>query len=134
MAIEDYPTAVDITKLIREILPSAYIIWGGIEPTTEPERCLQWADFVCLGEGEFPMKEFVLKAKEGASLEELEKTNNMAFYKDNKLHINQLYPLITNLDILPVLRQIPEASYVDTGNRVEPVQIKHLLKFKRYRG
>ncbi|MDX2169850.1 MAG: radical SAM protein [Deltaproteobacteria bacterium] len=28
------------------------IIWGGAGPTLEPEKCLTWADLVCVGEGE----------------------------------------------------------------------------------
>ncbi|MCX8064561.1 MAG: B12-binding domain-containing radical SAM protein [Candidatus Hydrogenedentes bacterium] len=134
LTVEDYSIAVETTKLIREILPSVYVIWGGIEPTTEPERCLQWADFVCIGEGELPIKDFILKLKSGATYEDLQKVNNMAFLSGGKLNINSLYPLITDLDSLPILRQIPENSYVDVGERVEPLQVKHLYRFKRYRG
>jgi len=27
-------------------------VWGGPHPTAKPEECLQYADLVCLGEGE----------------------------------------------------------------------------------
>jgi radical SAM superfamily enzyme YgiQ (UPF0313 family) len=28
------------------------IIWGGSAPTLEPERCIQYADMLCINEGE----------------------------------------------------------------------------------
>lgn len=110
------------------------MVWGGIEPTTEPERCLQWADFVCIGEGEFAMRDFVQTVKDGGSVEDLRKLNNFAYYEGKKLCVNSLYPLISNLDKLPILRQIPDESYIDTGDAIEPVRVEHLYRFKRYRG
>ncbi len=47
-----------IHNAVRELI-RAPIIWGGIHPTLRPEECIQFADAVCVGEGEYPMLEFV---------------------------------------------------------------------------
>ncbi len=135
LTAEDFEVAHDVTGIVREILPETYVIWGGIEATTEPERCARVADFVCIGEGELALREFLRSVKEGADRRSLEQLNNFAYLDDEKiLKTNPLAPLITDLDRLPPLRQIPECSYVDTGTKIEPVQVKHLMRYKRYRG
>ena len=68
LTVEDYPVACEVTKIIKKVLPNTSVIWGGIEPTTEPERCLQHADFVCMGEGEIPLREAVEVMKKGGDL------------------------------------------------------------------
>ncbi|MCA1903139.1 MAG: B12-binding domain-containing radical SAM protein [Candidatus Hydrogenedens sp.] len=135
LTAEDFQVASDITKIVREVLPETYVIWGGIEATTEPERCAQIADFVCIGEGELSLKAFLETVKSGADKDALKKINNLAYIdKEGILQTNPLSPLITDLDILPPLRQIPERSYVDTGTKIEPVRVEHLMRYKRYRG
>lgn len=42
--------AVHITKFLRKL--NKPIIWGGIHPTINPQECLDYADLVCVGEGE----------------------------------------------------------------------------------
>ncbi|MCX8063643.1 MAG: B12-binding domain-containing radical SAM protein [Candidatus Hydrogenedentes bacterium] len=132
---EDYEVAEDFTKLVKDVLPESYTVWGGIEATTEPEKCARVADFVCVGEGEMALVDFLNIVKKGGRREELEEVSNMAFFTEGgEFRCNPLYPLITDLDSLPPLRQIPVESYVDVGNRVEPVGVKHLMSYKRYRG
>jgi radical SAM superfamily enzyme YgiQ (UPF0313 family) len=41
-----------LTSRLREALPDSMIVWGGVHPTISPEECIQYADVVCLGEGE----------------------------------------------------------------------------------
>ncbi len=135
LTAEDFQVANDITEIVREVLPETYVVWGGIEATTEPERCARVADFVCIGEGELALKEFVISVKNGAGRDVLKQVNNFAYLDEEEvLHTNPLNPLITDLDMLPPLRQIPERSYVDTGTRIEPVRVEHLMRYKRYRG
>lgn len=45
-----FDNAVNITKYLKELNKS--IIWGGIHPTISPYECLEYADMVCIGEGE----------------------------------------------------------------------------------
>ncbi|MCD4653038.1 B12-binding domain-containing radical SAM protein [bacterium] len=41
------------------------IIWGGIHPTISPEECIEYADMICVGEGEVPMLELIQAMEEG---------------------------------------------------------------------
>lgn len=45
-----FDNAVNITKYLKE--SNKPIIWGGIHPTISPYECLEYADMVCIGEGE----------------------------------------------------------------------------------
>ncbi|MEO5361023.1 MAG: B12-binding domain-containing radical SAM protein [Nitrospirota bacterium] len=49
-----YDCAVQITKKIKSALNTP-VIWGGIHPTIRPEECLEFADMVCIGDGEEAM-------------------------------------------------------------------------------
>ncbi|MBN1356881.1 cobalamin-dependent protein [bacterium] len=49
---------VNLHRAIRETVQCP-IIWGGIHPTLQPEECLEYADMVCMGEGEYPMLDLV---------------------------------------------------------------------------
>ncbi len=132
---EEFEVAEDFTRLVGEVLPDSIVVWGGIEPTTEPEKCARVADYVCVGEGELTLLELLDVLKSGGSRRDIEKINNLAYFtEDGEFHRNPLNPLITDLDSLPPLRQIPERSYVDVGNRIEAVEVKHLMRYKRYRG
>lgn len=44
--------ASSLTLTIKKNFPDTPIIWGGIHPTIKPKKCLEFADIVCLGEGE----------------------------------------------------------------------------------
>ncbi len=41
-----------LTSDIKKFLDRAHITWGGIHPTLMPQECLEYADSVCIGEGE----------------------------------------------------------------------------------
>ena len=47
-----------IHMAIREVV-RAPVIWGGIHPTLCPEECIEYADYVCVGEGERLMIDLV---------------------------------------------------------------------------
>ena len=46
-----FSAAVQLTRAIKKKL-SVPVIWGGVHPTVRPEECLEYADIVCVGEGE----------------------------------------------------------------------------------
>lgn len=43
---------------ITLISPKTPIIWGGIHPTIRPDECFEYADMVCVGDGEDALKPF----------------------------------------------------------------------------
>ena len=59
-SMTQYSTTVyKIIAQIRQLNPSAYIVWGGIHPIIQPEDAIKYADAVCTGEGEFAFKTFL---------------------------------------------------------------------------
>lgn len=74
------------------------IIWGGIGPTLEPEKCLRYADIVCIGEGEEAILELADKMERG---EDIYSIRNLLFKKGDTLVKNTCRPLIQDLDALP---------------------------------
>jgi anaerobic magnesium-protoporphyrin IX monomethyl ester cyclase len=62
-----FGVAAEITRLVQEQL-GVPVIWGGTGPTLEPERCLQWADLVCINEGEEVIRELAERIDEGLPL------------------------------------------------------------------
>ena len=61
-----YEGAVQITKKLKSGL-KAPVIWGGIHPTIRPEESLEYADIVCVGDGEDAVLELVVKMGKGES-------------------------------------------------------------------
>ena len=49
-----------VIRRVRELNPSAYLVWGGIHPIIEPEDAIQAdVDGICTGEGEFAFEQLV---------------------------------------------------------------------------
>jgi len=85
------------------------IVWGGPGPTTDPETCSNWCDFVCVGEGE---KTIVDIAARIDNKEEIKQVNNLAYLQDGKFVQNPLYPLVSTLDELPAKDIYPENKFL----------------------
>lgn len=54
----EFTSAREINIFLKRNFPAIPIIWGGIYPTIATEACLQFTDFVCIGEGEKTILEF----------------------------------------------------------------------------
>lgn len=72
-----------VTQLLREVLPDALYIGGGFGPTIEPEKFLEFLDFVCLGEGDRAILEMVTS-------DDLKKLDNVAWLENGQLQYNEL--------------------------------------------
>ncbi|MBN2383730.1 B12-binding domain-containing radical SAM protein [bacterium] len=91
--------AVTLTEgLRRKIRSDTLIIWGGIHPTIRPEQCLDYADAVCLGEGEHALLDFVQVMHQGRDYHQVA---NFCFRQGNSTIRNPVRPLIRELDTLP---------------------------------
>jgi anaerobic magnesium-protoporphyrin IX monomethyl ester cyclase len=110
--------------LIKGLRPlGRLIVWGGIHPTLFPEDCISHADFVCRGEGE----EFMVDvAKRVASGRDLTDIPNGACLSNGCTILNDLHPLIDDLDSLPVLDFAFENEYIlnQTGTLVPNTEMK----------
>ncbi len=89
--------ATELTNFLKKEF-SAPLAWGGIHPTVEPKESLEFADFVCLGEGEEATVELMEKLEKGKNYT---KTANFWFKKNDKIIRNPLRVLKQDLDSLP---------------------------------
>jgi len=77
---------------------AAQVIWGGIHPTIRPMECLDFADAICVGEGEEAMLEYARAVEAGRIGEPIP---NIGYRINNKIKLNPPRPLIQHLDSLP---------------------------------
>ena len=92
-----FDNAVQITQRLKRDLDIP-ILWGGIHPTIRPQECLDYADLVCLGEGEEALIELVKKMEEKQDYRHIPGI----WAKDkNSIITNKIRPLIQDLDSIP---------------------------------
>ena len=96
-----------ITCRIKEHFDTI-IVWGGIHAIIAPEECIQHADIVCVGEGEFPMLELAKKVKHRHLITGI---NNLWIKRDGFIEKNRMNDLMVNLDILPF------PDFIDENNK-----------------
>ena len=120
-----------ITEALRKGGVRAPILWGGTHPTVAPEESAQVADFVCIGEGEKAMLEFVENVRSGRDPSD---TRGFAFMKDGRLVRNPIYPLTDDLDTYPFPDYDMSDHLVAHKGRLVPVEPKLLGgTLRRYR-
>jgi len=128
----EYFNARELSIYLKNNFKLTPIIWGGIHPTICPEMCLDYADYVCVGEGERFILEF---AKRAGNNENLKNINNLCYIENGQVKKNILYPLIENLDAIPSYDHIPVNSFIQTKNgRIAPINKKVFKKYARYNG
>lgn len=93
-----FPVAKDITLKLKKAVHSP-IIWGGTHPTVCPEESIQFADMICIGEGEKPILELADKM---SNHQNITRIKNLWIKKDNSIIKNEIQNLIGNLDGLPL--------------------------------
>jgi len=76
------------------------IVWGGMHPTLFPEDCVGHADMICRGEGEEYMIELAEKLASGRNLRDI---HNAAYKENGRIILNEVRPLIGDLDKLPIV-------------------------------
>ncbi|MBL7147260.1 MAG: B12-binding domain-containing radical SAM protein [Nanoarchaeota archaeon] len=103
---------VKVAKLTEQLKKrlDVKVVWGGIHATSRPEECLEYADIVCIGDGEDAMVEFCENP-------ERRDVKNL-WFKDNGHTIkNELRVLRKDIDSLPFPDYSLEDHYVlDEGN------------------
>jgi radical SAM superfamily enzyme YgiQ (UPF0313 family) len=92
-----FEQAATLTQHLRDALGTP-VIWGGIHPTIRPEECLNYADYVCVGEGEHAMLDVVTRLETNVSISG---TPNIHLKENGVITSNPPRPMIENLDSLP---------------------------------
>lgn len=85
------PLAQEFAQEIRVRFPNARLIVGGIHATLDPAGCLEWADAVCVGEGEGALLEY---------LDDPTRTDIANLWTSAAQ--NPVRPLIQDLDSMPL--------------------------------
>ena len=102
---------------LRTKMPGVPIIAGGWGPTTEPEKFLEFADYVCLGEGERAFCDIVDSLVQG---EDFRQIRNLSWLDSRKQIVqNALYPPLTKheMDALPHPDYDPENKTYITADK-----------------
>ena len=102
-----------LTGLLREHT-SATILWGGVHPTVCPEECIEHADAVCVGEGEYPTLDICRALAEG---EEIRNIPNLWIRKSGEIVRNEVRPLVQELDQLPFPDAMQPGTWFIEDNR-----------------
>ncbi len=99
--------AVQLTNRIKESIGNIPIIWGGKHPTINPTECLQYADAVCLGEGDIALTEYVRSLMRG----KVKRNIQGLWFKDGDVK-NPQFSYIEDLDGLPFPDYGPNRNYL----------------------
>lgn len=121
-----YPHATSLTKTLKNSL-NIPIIWGGVHPTFCPEQSLEYADMVCVGEGEKAIIELVKRIKN--KQKNINKTPGIWFKENNRIIKNNTPTLIDNLDSLPMPDFGPESHYIRDKDKIKKLTKRLFLEF-----
>lgn len=103
-----------ITRALKAKL-NVPVIWGGIHPTLMPEEALEYADIVCVGDGEIPLLELMKRILDGEEYLDLE---GMWFKSGGGLFKNNIRRLPDDLKLLPPQDYDLEEKYLVFGDKV----------------
>ncbi|MCD6217509.1 B12-binding domain-containing radical SAM protein [bacterium] len=94
-----FETGCEIAKRIKNEMPEITQLWGGVHATLCSEDCLEYADFVCKGEGEYPTLDLVNALIRKGDTSKIDSI----WFKDSSGEIvkTQIRHVITDLDVLP---------------------------------
>jgi radical SAM superfamily enzyme YgiQ (UPF0313 family) len=116
LVTDDFWRAVTATQAIKRNL-GIPVIWGGAHVNVLPDESLQYADMICVGEGE----EALLELVENISTRSVPDTTirNVYFRNDQGIIRNEIRPLEENLDKYPIPDLDLTSQYVMDQYRLE---------------
>ena len=121
-----------ITQAVKEEVPESLVIWGGIHPTLKPEECLQYADCVCIGEGEKTLLSLVERLSKSKEFSDLP---GLGFRSpDGKFVINSPPPQIAELDTIPFVRYDWPNLFVQDARGLLPYNHAEYCNYSRHAG
>jgi len=106
------------------------VIWGGVHATIRPEECLQYADMVCLDEGEAALTELC----DGLQNDRFPTDVRGIWLKHGGSVVqNEVRPLIQDLDSLPYPDYSLDDSHILVNGEIRPASLT-LLRQALVRG
>ena len=112
--------AMQLSELIRSHTDIP-IIWGGIHATSMPDEALQYADMVCIGEGELTLLEVMQRLDAGQSISGVQGIHLRT--PDGTIERNPLRPLIADISALPFYDYSNSGHFIlnRSSGRIEPL-------------
>lgn len=92
---------LELTGLIRKVLPKTVIVLGGPEVTYDPENIMSshwYVDYIVMGEGEETFRQFLISLESGGNCESL---CGLARREQDHITVNGVPQIVRNLDCLP---------------------------------
>jgi radical SAM superfamily enzyme YgiQ (UPF0313 family) len=125
-------TVAEVSDLIRAHT-KAPIVWGGIQASLAPERCLAHCDYVIRGEGETAAVDFSKRLSAGADLRDMP---NLVYREGEETVVNPLRPFETDLTVKPARLDLPNKYYLDDAGlrQTDPCVDSHSYETSASRG
>ncbi|GIW44481.1 MAG: hypothetical protein KatS3mg077_1763 [Candidatus Binatia bacterium] len=111
LAVSVWSTYFQLAARLTQRIKAAakpVVIWGGIHAQTCSEDCLQYADIVCRGEGEYVLADLTDRLGRGEDWSDL---RGCWVRRGDTSVKNPPWPLIPNLDVLPLPDLSPANKY-----------------------
>lgn len=96
-----WPMAQDLANQVKKKIPKIFTLVGGPHPSYFKEKCIKECpslDAVCVGEGEYTVRELAGRLEKG---EDLEECQGLILNTEHGIIHNSPRPLIENFDELP---------------------------------
>jgi radical SAM superfamily enzyme YgiQ (UPF0313 family) len=97
------PDSMNAARLIKEVSPRSIVLVGGAHPSLVPEEMLRACpaiDYICVGEGELTLHEFLSTVERGGDVRQVA---GLAYLDERaELQFSGQRPLIEDLDSLPM--------------------------------
>ena len=120
-----HPLAREVTASLRQAV-DAPIVWGGSHATIMPEECVDFADFVCVGEGEYSLPALVEAVQSGNS-RAIREVPGLVYCDGDAIFRNRDRAPVRDLDSLPYQDIDATGKYLvecDRVVRLEPLSIR----------
>ena len=126
----EFNAARQLSAKLKRHFPHIPVVWGGVHPTIDPESCLAYADYVCVGEGEGVAVQFSAALARG---EDPRRVPGLCYLMDGVPTRNALAPLIEDLDTIPSYEHIPKNGFLQDGSGViSPLGQRQAIRYGRY--
>jgi radical SAM superfamily enzyme YgiQ (UPF0313 family) len=119
-----FDNAIQITQKLKENCDIP-ILWGGIHPTIRPEECLNYADMVCIGEGEEALVELANRMAD----EPCNHVNSIWFKYNEKIIKNPIQPLAQPLDQIPFPDYDYKTHFILDNQCIQKMDKKMMIKY-----
>lgn len=108
----------DLAQTVKKNIPEKAVLFGGIGATSNPNDCIEYADYLCEGEGDFMLIPFlnVFDSKKNPSAEDFNSVPNLWINEDGKIIKTERAKLVVDLDSVPFIDYTAENKYSINNN------------------